>query len=737
MRNLGIHHMNAFVSQFLSIFKSNLSANNIELFSREEMYFVDSDWYLETYADVRKRGVDAYKHFVTYGIKEGRNPNAYFDAQWYLAEYADVAHSGQDAVRHYLRYGAREGRDPSDRFSTNAYLTTYQDVARTGMNPLLHYLKHGRYEGRLAVSKFGEAAYQRWIDANDTLSYDDIGLIKKHIAGFDRKPLISVVVPVYNTYETYLRELVAALQNQFYENWELCIADDASPALYIKPLLQEFCEQDARIKYVVRPSNGHISAATNSALTLATGDFIALVDHDDLLPPHALYEIAAEVNAHPDVDVIYSDSDRINSSKKRFTPHFKNDWNLDLLLGQNMVNHLGVYRRSLVEQIGGLREGFEGSQDYDLILRAADATAPENIRHIPTVLYHWRMDAEPVNFSSTHHEQCVRSAKKAIEEHLERRGQSGKVVPASGNPGYTRVIRDVPAEIPLVSIIIPTRDRTDLLKQCISGLLDRTDYARMEVIIVDNESSKSETRAYFKEITQDKRIRVLPYPGPFNYSAMNNAAVSDAKGDIIVLLNNDTEVIHPEWLTEMVSHAVRPEVGAVGAKLYYSNGRLQHGGVILGYGGSAGHYFLSAPRRDGGYYSDLFLTRRVSAVTAACIAFRREVFMEVGGLDAENLKIAYNDVDFCIRLGEAGYHVIWTPYAELYHHESASRGSDQTKDKIERFKREQRYLQTRWPEKLNADPFYNPNLDLNFGKADLADVSRRKKPWLEFASRTA
>ena len=224
----------------------------------------------------------------------------------------------------------------------------------------------------------------------------------------------------------------------------------------------------------------------------------------------------------------------------------------------------------------------------------------------------------------------------------------------------------------------------------------------------------------------------MPFPGPFNYSAMNNAAVAEARGDVVLLLNNDIEVIHPEWLDEMVSHVLRPEVGAVGAKLYYGNGRLQHGGVVLGFGGSAGHYFPSAPRKDGGYYSDLFLTRRVSAVTAACLAVRRDVYIEVGGLDAKHLKIAYNDVDFCIRLGEAGYQIIWTPYAELYHHESASRGSDQTDQNIARFKREQLYLQTRWRDRLTADPFYNPNLDLNSGFAHLAETSRRKKPWLEF-----
>ena len=702
----------------------------MKLHKSGEAALVDSAWYLEHYPDVKAAGVDPRAHFVKHGIKEGRSPNAFFNTRWYLAEYPDVARSGKNPVKHYLKYGAKEGRDPSETFSTKAYLSTYQDVARTGMNPLLHYLKYGRHEGRAAISKYGEAAYQRWIDANDTISVEDERLIRHHIAALAAKPLISVVVPVYNAQAPYLEALFLSLQAQFYEHWELCIADDASTAPHIRPLLESFALRDARVKCVFRPRNGHICAATNSALDLASGDFIALVDHDDLLPPHALYEVAAELDAHPSSDIIYSDQDMINAAGKRLAPYFKTDWNLDLLLGQNMVNHLGVYRRSLVEAIGRLREGFEGSQDYDLVLRAADATTPDHIRHIPAVLYHWRMDAEAANFSRSQQEKCFNAAKRAIEDHLARRGETASVTHARGNPGYTRVIRALPAQKPLVSVIIPTRDRADLLTQCVAGLLKRTDYDRLEIIVVDNESEEQKTAALLRKLQRDARVKVLPFAGPFNYSAMNNEAAQMATGEVLLLLNNDIDVIHRDWLSEMVSHALRPEVGAVGAKLYYGNDRLQHGGVVLGFGGSAGHYFPSAAREDGGYYSDLYLTRRVSAVTGACLATRREVYLEVCGLDDVNLKIAYNDVDFCIRLSHAGYHIIWTPYAELYHHESATRGSDQTSDKIDRFKREQSYLQSRWSRQLAQDPFYNPNLATNSGYPHLAEPSRRVKPWL-------
>ena len=698
---------------------------------------VDDEWYLETYPEVRETGLTPFRHFMKIGVHKGHNPNQYFDTIWYLNEYPDVARSGKNPLTHYLDHGAEEERDPCDTFSTSDYLSTYQDVAAGKINPLLHYLLHGRYEGRLAVSKTGVAAYQRWIDNNDTLSSDDIDLIKRHIASFRSAPLISVVVPVYNTKDAYLRSLVDSLDSQLYRNWELCLADDASTLPYVRPLLQELMQSDPRIKCAFRETNGNISAATNSALDIATGDFVALVDHDDALPPQALYEVAAEIDAFPDVDIIYTDQDLINAEGVRLRPYFKTDWNLDLLLGQNMVNHLGVYRRSLVEQVGRLRLGYEGSQDYDLVLRASDATTPDRIRHIPAILYHWRMDADAGNFSRAQQEKCFLAAKRAIEDHLKRSGEEARVVAATGNPAYTRVIRSLPAPKPLVSIMIPTRDRADLVAQCLDGLLNRTDYDPIEIIIIDNDSVEKKTVELFEQLRRDPRISILPFPGPFNYSAMNNAAAEIARGDVLLLLNNDIDVIHADWLTELVSHAVRENVGAVGAKLYYADDRLQHGGVVLGFGGSAGHYHPSARRRAGGYYSDLHLTRRVSAVTGACLAIRRSIYRSIGGLDADHLKIAYNDIDLCIRLSEAGLHVIWTPFAELFHYESQSRGSDQTPDKVERFKREQAYLQLKWSLQLSNDPFYNPNLALNSGYPHLADVSRRQRPWLRHGLGTA
>ena len=690
----------------------------------------DAQWYTATYADVGGSGVDPWRHYLRHGRIEGRNPNPFFDARWYLETYPDVTHTRLDPLDHYWRLGAREGRDPGPDFSTTAYLENNPDVAIAGVNPLLHYLRHGHREGRSARPFISTAEYLTWIERNDTLTEQDRSAILVHIDTFRIKPLISVLIPVYNTNEAHLRELLDSLLGQLYRHWEACIADDASKEPHVQRVLKEYAARDARIRPVLRPENGHISRATNSALQIARGDFVALVDHDDLVPEHALYEVAAEIELHPDADILYSDQDQIDENGSRSMPFFKTDWNRDLLLGQNMVNHLGVYRRSLIETIGGLRSGFEGSQDYDLTLRASEATSAERIRHIPTVLYHWRQFSNATNFSRTDLERCIGSARRAIAEHLERRGEAADVLPARHADNFSRVRRALPAPAPKVSVIIPTRDQARMLARCVDGVLERTDYASLELIIVDNDSVEADTFALFDRLKGDPRVKVIACPGPFNFSAMNNRAVEIASGDVVVLLNNDVEVIEGGWLREMIVHALRPEIGAVGAKLLYPNGRLQHGGVILGAGGVAEHYFLHAHPAHQGYYYNLFLTRRVSCVTAACIAVRRSVYLELGGLDEVDFQVAYNDVDFCIRLARRGYQILWTPDAELYHHESISRGSDQTLEKVERFRRERDCLVSRWSTQLAHDAFYNPNLSLTSGEYGLAETSRRIKPWL-------
>ncbi|MER0240311.1 glycosyltransferase [Fulvimarina sp. MAC8] len=563
--------------------------------------------------------------------------------------------------------------------------------------------------------------YARWIEACDQLGDEHRRMIRARLAELPNKPLISIVMPVYNTPEHQLREAIASVRAQLYENWELCIADDASPKKHVAKVLAELSKQDPRIKIVTRKTNGHIALASNSALDIAKGELVALMDHDDRIAEHALFEIVAALNEHPDAAIFYSDEDKIDEHGVRYDPYFKPDFSYDQLLGQNVINHLSVYRRALLEEVGGFRDGFTGSQDHDLALRSVAVCGSEKVVHIPKVLYHWRQASDAASFSQSELQRCIDSSRKALRDHLDSvkdgDADTAQVLENPLVPIWNRVKFPVPANEPLVSVIIPTRDRAELVHQCVEGLLFRTDYKRMEIIVVDNDSDQPETFKIFDELKKDERIRVLPVAGEFNYSHLNNVAAQEAQGEILLLLNNDIDVISPDWLGELVSHAVRADVGCVGAKLLYADGRVQHAGVRLGAGhfdggrGVAGHLGLFTDRSDIGYFGSYAITRDVGCVTAACLAVRRDVYFEVEGLDEENLKVAFNDVDFCLRVREAGYRILWTPFAELYHLESASRGSDLTPEKHKRFMGEARYMRERWGDVLDADPFYNPNFN--------------------------
>jgi len=578
--------------------------------------------------------------------------------------------------------------------------------------------------------------YERWVREHDTLDDSDRRAIRAHIAEFRQRPLISVVVPAYNTNRKHLEEMITSVLQQLYPHWELCIADDASPSPHVARMLREYAALDRRIKTVTRKVNGHVSAATNSALELATGEFVALLDHDDVLSERALYEVAAELNAHTDAQIVYSDSDYIDDAGRRSYPYFKTDWDPDLMLGHNLVSHIGVYRRSLLEELGGLRAGFEGSQDYDLMLRAAEIVRPGQIRHIPGVLYHWRRNGPSPTFSESSLERCVVAARRAIRQHLERSGTGARVEPAPKIPSLTRVAFPLPATRPLVTVIVPTRDRADLLARCADGVLTRTDYDPLELIIVDNDSKEPETFALLERLVTDPRVKILRHEGAFNVAALNNRAVREARGEIVVLLNNDVEVKSALWLEEMVSQAIRPEVGAVGAMLLYPDGRVQHAGVVLGVGDGAGNAFDLAPNGPG-YFGFLALTRRVSAVTAACMALRRSTYLEVRGLDDANLPSNFSDVDLCLRLGERGYGVVWTPHAELWRMDSASRGSDtDDRDRVARVERDADFLKQRWPAILSGDPHYNVNLSIERAHFEPAFPPRRRQPWLQFKQAT-
>ena len=574
------------------------------------------------------------------------------------------------------------------------------------VQPLQAYQAAGLLRGRRNTRLF---TYADWIARFDPLSAATRTGILKEIGSLPRKPLISVLMPTYNTPERYLRAAIESVRGQLYPNWELCIADDASTQPHVRKVLQDYARRDARIRLALRKENGHISAASNSALELAKGEFVALLDHDDELAPHALYHVAKAINDHPGARVIYSDEDKIDAEGNRSDPHFKPDWNPDLLQSQNYVSHLGVYAASLVRQVGGFREGFEGSQDYDLLLRCVVRCPDDSIVHVPKVLYHWRILPGSTALGAEQKNYTQQSGIKALQDYYVSRGIQAEVGPGLA-PNTYRVRYPIPSPPPLVSLLIPTRDRLDLVRTCVQSILQKTTYSSYEIVILDNQSVEPATLAWFDDIRKDSRVRVLRYDHPFNFSAINNFGVRQARGEIIGLVNNDIEVISEDWLTEMVSHACRPEIGCVGAKLYYDNDTIQHAGVIIGLGGVAGHSHKYFPRKAPGYFYRLQLVQNLSAVTAACLLVRKEIFEAVGGLNENDLKVAFNDVDFCLKVQAAGYHNLWTPYAELYHHESISRGAEDTLEKQARFASEIAYMKRTWPEQLQSDPAYSVNL---------------------------
>jgi O-antigen biosynthesis protein len=570
------------------------------------------------------------------------------------------------------------------------------------------------------------AGYQEWVEAYDTLIEEDLIAMRQQSEGLPHKPLISVLMPVYNPPETWLRLAIESVRRQTYPYWELCIADDASPGGHVKPILEEYRAKDPRIKVLYRSTNGHISAASNSALTLATGEVVALLDHDDELPPHALYLVARELNAHPDAAIIYSDEDKIDETGRRYGPYFKPDWNPALFLTQNCISHLGVYRTALMREVGGFRAGYEGSQDWDLALRIVERVSGEQIRHIPHILYHWRAITGSTALAIDQKNYASDAQIRLLQSHFERCGMTVQILPATGS--HWRIKYPLPTPAPLVSMIIPTRDRSDLLRRFLDSLWKRTTYPHYELIVVDNESTDPQTLEYLDQLVAQNKIRLLRYAAPFNYSAINNLAVRHANGELLAFLNNDLEVITHEWLEEMVSHAVRPDIGAVGALLYYPDNTIQHAGVILGLRGVAGHAYDHKPRGHSGQMGRALLLQNLSAVTAACLVMRRSIFDEVGGFD-DNLSIAFNDVDLCLRIRQAGFRNLWTPYAELYHHESATRGQDDTVEKQIRFRQEVDYMLKRWGEVLPRDPALNPNLTLDRADFSLAFPPRTTKPW--------
>nr|WP_197414746.1 glycosyltransferase family 2 protein [Lysobacter enzymogenes] len=580
-------------------------------------------------------------------------------------------------------------------------------IADGGKTLLQHYrraLRHGAHSYPHWLSRYERAAAAGGEAATTAPAPAPAG------------PTISIVLPVRDPPLPWLRRCLDSVLAQTWPHWQLCIADDASRSGAVRRLLRDYAARDPRIALRLRENHGHICEASNSAIEMATGSHIGFLDHDDELAPQALAEMARAIAEHPQARLFYSDEDKIDESGRRFEPNFKPAWNPDLLRTQNYICHFVAIEAALVRELGGLRAGFEGAQDHDLLLRCAERLDDAQIVHIPQVLYHWRVLPESTALSGGAKPYALEAGRRAVEEHHARSGVRARVEVTEH--GYYRSVRSL-RERPLASLIVPTRDRAGLLRTCVESVLQRTAYRPLELLVVDNGSSEPEALRYLAELRRREHVRVLDWPHPFNFSAIVNHAAAQARGEVLCLLNNDTEVIASDWLDELVSHALREDVGAVGGMLYYPGDTIQHAGVILGIGGVAGHAHGHLRRGSNGYLGRAGVVQNLSAVTGACLALRRRVYAEVGGMD-ETLAVAFNDIDLCLRLHARGYRNVWTPHAELYHHESASRGPEDTCEKRARFLGEVAIMRGRWGELLLNDPAYNPNLSLDSLHFDLA-----------------
>jgi GT2 family glycosyltransferase len=555
--------------------------------------------------------------------------------------------------------------------------------------------------------------------ARDTLSGGDRDAIRDRIGSLPRRPLLSVVLPVEAGEPTPLVEAIASIRSQLYEQWELLATVDRRVSTAARALLGDIARSDPRVRLTRLRGRRGVASASNAALASVSGEWSILFRQDDVLAEHALYLVAEAIIKCPGAAIVYSDEAELDERDNRVRPWFKPDWDYDLFLGRNLLGRLTAFRTDLVRAVGGLREGFDGAEDWELGLRILEAAPHAPVCHVPFVLCHRRRRGAPRRASKA----LARDAgARAVNEHFRRTGQAA--VAGVANPGAgLRIRRAVPEPRPLVSVVVPTKDQPDLLRACVQGLRERTGYQPLDLVVVDNGSTDPRALALLDDLGALERVTVVTHPGAFNFSRLCNRGVAAARGEVCVLLNNDVEVIDRGWLDELVSHAVRVDVGAVGAKLYFPDGTLQHAGVVLGRGAVAGHVYLGAPGDEKGYFDLLTLTHSVSAVTAACLATRRAVYEEVGGFD-ERLAVEYNDVDYCLRVRERGYKILWTPHAELIHQASASRAR-------RKLPAERAHMRERWGAALQADPFYNPNLALRGKPFRPAEEPRVRKPWLD------
>lgn len=540
---------------------------------------------------------------------------------------------------------------------------------------------------------------------------------------FSYSPKFSIVMPVYKTPEKYLKEMLDSILNQTYGNWELCMADGSPEGESVSRILRRYGEKDSRIRFKVLGENRKIAGNTNAAMEMATGDYIVLADHDDVMTPNALYECVKALNDDADIDVIYSDEDKMDmDGGALFDPHFKPDFNPDLLTSVNYICHLFVARRSLVDQVGGFKEEFDGAQDYDFIFRCTEEAG--KIRHIPKVLYHWRCHQDSTASNPASKLYAFEAGSRAIKAHYERMGIQVEKVEKGVDYGIYHTTFKITGD-PLVSVIIPSKDHHMDLDLCIRSIMDRGTYKNVEFIVIENNSVEPDTFAYYKRIqTECRQVRVVTWERDFNYSAINNFGVTYAKGDYLLFLNNDVEIIAPGFMEEMLGFVQREDVGAVGARLLYQDDTIQHAGVVVGFGGVAGHTFIGLHKAENSYFHRAMCAQDYSAVTAACLMTKKKLFDQAGGF-SEELAVAFNDIDYCMKIRTLDKLVVYAPYAVLYHYESKSRGLEDTPEKVARFNREVAVFAKKWPDILrHGDPYYNPNLTLRKSNFALRDLKK-------------
>ena len=542
-----------------------------------------------------------------------------------------------------------------------------------------------------------ENRYARWLEKH----------VECEPAPLSWQPLISIVVPVYKPPREFLKQMIASVRQQSYQNWQLCLADGEGS---MEPVLRQAADEDPRIRYQILDDNLGIAGNSNAALELATGEYVGLLDHDDILERHALYEVVKALNEDPDTDMLYSDEDKVSMDLRvYFDAHLKPDFNPDLLRSNNYICHFFVARKELLDELGGFLPDYDGAQDYDLILRCSEKA--RKIRHIPRILYHWRTHQFSTSENPESKMYCYTSGKLALEAHLKRMGLNADVSLIGDHLGYYRVKYRVTGK-PKISILIPNKDQPDTLKACVDSIREKSTYENYEIIIIENNSAGTEIFSLYEELKLDPRIRVAVWEREFNYPAINNFGASLAQGEFLLLLNNDTRVITPDWMEELLGTCQRPDVGIVGAKLYYPDDTIQHAGVVMKLAGVCGHVFCGMDRSEPGRFARAVVQQDYSAVTAACMMVKKSVYESAGGMD-EAFAVAYNDVDFCLRVRGMGLLVVFTPFAELYHDESKTRGYEDNPEKQKRFNEEKKRLLGRYQEYLEkGDPCYNPNLTL-------------------------